>query len=52
MDMVVVRELADREEFVPIILPLVHKESEVLLHFLVHAFGLTISLGVVGGRGR
>ena len=51
MDMVVVLELCEREEVGPVILPLIDEESEVLLEFLVHSFGLPISLWVVGRGG-
>ena len=50
--MVVVCKLSEREEFVPIILALVDKKSEVLFQLLVDAFGLTVGLWVVGCGGR
>ena len=52
MDMIVVCKLSEWEEFVPIILALVDKKSEVLFQLLVDAFGLTIGLWVVGCGGR
>ena len=51
MDMIVVCKLSEREEFVPIILVLVDKKSEVLFQLLVDAFGLTVGLWVVGCGG-
>ena len=51
MDMIVVCKLSEQEEFVPIILVLIDKKSEVLFQLLVDVFSLTISLQVVGCGG-
>jgi hypothetical protein len=51
MDVVVVREFAQREEVVPVILSLVHEEAEELFELLVNTFGLAVRLRVIcGGR--
>ena len=47
--MVIILELHEREEVIPVILPLINKEAEELLQFLIHSFHLSISLGVVRG---
>ena len=52
MDMIVVCKLSEREEFIPIILALVDKKSEVLFQLLVEVFSLTVGLWVVGCGGR
>ena len=52
VDVVVVRELAQGEEFVPVILSLVHEEAEELFELLVDPFGLAVCLWVVCGRRR
>src|SRR3981189_2354591 len=50
--MIIVLEFAESEELLPIVLPLVYKESEKLLQLLVDTFGLAIRLWVISGRGR
>jgi hypothetical protein len=49
--MIIVLEFAESEELLPIVLPLVHEESEKLLQLLVDTFGLAICLWVICGRG-
>jgi hypothetical protein len=39
------------EKFVPIVLPLVHEETDVLFDLLVNALGLPVSLQMIGSRG-
>jgi hypothetical protein len=51
VDVVVISELSEGEELVPIILSLIDEESKELFELLVDSFSLSISLGVVGGRG-
>jgi hypothetical protein len=46
--MVIVRELRKWEEFIPVVLALTDKETDVLLQFLVQAFRLAIRLRVIG----
>ena len=46
--MIVVLEFAESEELLPIILPLIHEESEELLQLLVNPFGLAVCLWVIG----
>ena len=46
--MVVVLELCKWQQFIPVILSLIDKESEVFLQFLIDPFYLAISLQVVG----
>ena len=50
--MIVVAELSEGEELVPVILPLICEESKVLLQLLIDAFHLPIRLGMVGSRTR
>ena len=50
--MVVVCKLSEQKKFVPIILALADKKSEVLFKLLVDAFSLTAGLRVVGCGGR
>ena len=47
----VILELCEREEIIPVVLPLINKETEELLQFLINPFHLSISLGVVRGSG-
>ena len=47
--MVIVLELCEWKEFIPVILPLIHEELEVLFELLVDTFHLALSLWVVGG---
>ena len=52
MDVVVVLELCDRKEVMPVILALVNKGPEVLVKFLVNTFRLAVRLGMPGGGRR
>ena len=45
--MVIILELREREEVIPVVLPLINKETEELLQFLINSFRLSVSLGVV-----
>ena len=47
--MIIILELRKREEVIPVVLPLINKEMEELLQFLINSFCLSISLGVVHG---
>ena len=47
--MIIILELREREEVIPVVLPLINKETEELLQFLINLFRLSISLGVVRG---
>ena len=47
MHMVVVLEFSQWEQLIPVILPLVYEESEVLLQLLVDSFHLSITLWMV-----
>jgi hypothetical protein len=51
VDVVIIREFAHGEEFVPIVLAFVRKNAHVLLHFLVDTLGLSVGLRVVGRGG-
>ena len=51
MDMFVVLELCIRQQFVPVVLPLITEQVQVLLQLLVDLFGLPIRLGVVCSGG-
>jgi len=48
--MIVVLELRHGQQIVPIILPLVHEEPEVLVQLLVDMLHLSVSLGMPGCR--
>ena len=48
--MVVVGELAEQQEFIPVVLSFVRKTLQILLQFLVNLFGLAIGLWVIGCR--
>ena len=50
VDMVVVGELCEREETVPVILSLPDEDAYVLFQLLVNPFGLSIGLRMIGGR--
>ncbi|KAF8238794.1 hypothetical protein L208DRAFT_1240876, partial [Tricholoma matsutake] len=50
MDMIVVSELSQGKEIVPIILAFIDEDTDVLLQLLVDSFGLAISLWVISGR--
>jgi len=52
VDMVVVGELRQGEECVPIVLSFSNKDLQVLFQFLVDPFCLSVGLWVVGGRHR
>ena len=52
MDSVIVGEFGYREPVVPVVLPLVYKEAQELLNFLVDTFRLAVCLWVVGCQGR
>jgi len=47
MDSVIVGKLSDGYPFIPLILALVHKESEELLDLLVNPFSLSLFLQVI-----
>jgi hypothetical protein len=49
MDMIIICEFTEGEEFIPIILAFIHKNAYILLHFLVDTFGLWV---VSGGWGE
>ncbi len=49
MNAIVVRELGKREPITPVGLLMVNEDAEVLLHFLVNPFSLSICLWVKGG---
>jgi len=48
--MIVVLELRHGQQVIPIILPLVHEEPEVLVQLLIDTLRLFVSLGVPGCR--
>ena len=50
VDVVIVEELCQGEECVPLVLPFSNEDPQVLFQFLVDLFHLSISLQVVGGR--
>jgi hypothetical protein len=52
MNMVIVCELTEGQESVPVVLSFTHKDPNVLLEFLIDALGLTIRLWVIGCRCR
>ena len=49
--MIVVLELCQREQFTPIILPLIDKEAEILFQLLVDPLCLSVTLWMVGHSG-
>ena len=49
VDVVVVRELAEGEELVAVVLSFVHEEAKELFELLVNTFGLAVRLRVVCG---
>ena len=51
MHMVVVLEFGQWEQLIPVNLPLVYKELEILLQLLVDSFHLSITLWVVSSGG-
>ena len=48
MDIVVVLKLCIRQQFVPVVLPFIIEQMQVLLQLLVDSLSLPIRLGVVG----
>jgi hypothetical protein len=50
VDVVVVGELREREETVPVILSFPDKDAYVLFQLLVNPFGLSVGLRMIGGR--
>ena len=46
--MVVVLELGEGEQIVPIVLPLIYEEVQILFELLVNPFCLSFGLGVIG----
>ena len=50
--MVIVGELRQGEECVPVVLSFFDKDPQVLFQFLVDLFRLSVCLWVVGGRRR
>ena len=51
MHLVVVLEFGQREQLFPVVLPLIYKESEVLLQLLIDLFHLSIALWMVSSGG-
>jgi len=49
LDFIVVGEFCAWQPFSPVGLPVIDEQSKVLFDFLIHPFGLTIGLGMVGG---
>ena len=49
--MIVVLELCQRKQFIPVVLPLIDKEAEVLFQLLVDPLHLSITLWMVGHSG-
>ena len=47
VDVVIVLEFHQGEEFQPVVLPLVDKQPKVLLLLLVHSFRLSVTLRVI-----
>ena len=52
VDVVIVGELCQGEECVPVVLSFSDKDPQVLFQFLVDMFRLSVCLWVVGGRCR
>jgi len=50
VDVVVVGELCEWKERVPVVLSFPDKDAYVLFQFLVNPFGLSVSLRMIGGR--
>lgn len=50
--MIIICELTEGQESVPVILSFAHKNLNILLEFLVNALGLAIGLWVIGHRCR
>ena len=51
MHVVVVLELSQWDQLVPVILPIIYEELEVLLQFLVDSFHLPIALWMISSSG-
>ena len=51
MYVVVVLELCQQKQLIPVVLPLIDKEAEILLQLLVVLFHLPITLWMVGHSG-
>ena len=49
--MIVVLELCQRKQFIPVILPLIDKETEILFQLLVDPLCLSVTLQMVGRSG-
>ena len=49
--MIVVLELCQQKQFIPVVLPLVDKEAEILFQLLVNPLCLSITLQMVGRSG-
>ena len=49
--MIIILKFHVGEEIIPIVLPLVNKETEELFQLLVDPFCLSVTLGVVRGGG-
>ena len=49
VDMVVVGELRERKEVIPVILSFSDEDAYVLFQFLVNPFGLSVGLWMIGG---
>ena len=50
VDMVVIGELCEREQVIPVILSFPDKDVYVLFQLLVNPFGLSVGLRMIGGR--
>ena len=49
VDMVVVGELCERKEVIPVILSFSDEDAYVLFQFLVNPFSLSVGLWMIGG---
>ena len=49
--MIVVLELCQQKQFIPVVLPLVDKEAEILFQLLVDLLHLSVTLWMVGHSG-
>ena len=50
VDVVIVGEFSDSESIGPVVLSVIYVETKISLEFLVYAFGLTVSLWMIGSR--
>ena len=50
VDMVVVGELCEQKEVIPVILSFPDEDAYILFQFLVNPFGLSVGLWMIGGR--